>query len=237
LLERYGVLTREAVHAEGIAGGFSAIYEVLKAMEERGRVRRGYFVAGLGATQFAVPGADERLRTLRGETAEPRPVVLAATDPANPYGAALPWPAETREGPTCLSHRSAPGLRPQPVWQAETGAARDRSRPAAATARPQRVAGAQVVLHSGALLAWIPRSERNLLTFLPEAEPERSQAAATLAQGLASLVERGHRRAVLVAQVDGQPVDQSSLARFLVEAGFTPGSRGYLKRRAIAGVY
>lgn len=96
LLERYGVVTREAVHAEGIPGGFSAVYDVLKAMEEAGRVRRGYFVAGLGATQFAAPGAEDRLRSLRERPETPHIVVLAATDPANPYGAALPWPE--REG-------------------------------------------------------------------------------------------------------------------------------------------
>ena len=97
LLERYGVVTREAVHAEGILGGFSAVYDVLKAMEEAGRVRRGYFVAGLGATQFAAPGAEDRLRSMRDRPEAPHIVALAATDPANPYGAALPWP-ERAEG-------------------------------------------------------------------------------------------------------------------------------------------
>ncbi|MEO6577523.1 MAG: DEAD/DEAH box helicase, partial [Candidatus Limnocylindria bacterium] len=90
LLERHGVVTREAVASEGIAGGYSAVYPVLKAMEERGRVRRGYFVAGLGAAQFTLPGAIDRLRAARDEPAGVR--VLAATDPAQPYGAALPWP-------------------------------------------------------------------------------------------------------------------------------------------------
>jgi ATP-dependent Lhr-like helicase len=93
LLERHGVLTREAVQSEQIPGGFGTVYPVLKAMEDAGRVRRGYFVAGMGATQFALPGADERLR--RPEPPE-APLVLAATDPANPYGAAVPWPQ--REG-------------------------------------------------------------------------------------------------------------------------------------------
>jgi ATP-dependent Lhr-like helicase len=92
LLERYGVVTREAVAAEGIAGGFSAVYPVLKAMEEGGRIRRGYFVEGLGAAQFALPGAVDRLRAEREARDEPEALVLAATDPANPYGAALPWP-------------------------------------------------------------------------------------------------------------------------------------------------
>ncbi len=97
LLERHGVLTREATLAEGVEGGFAAVYPVLKVLEDRGQVRRGYFVAGLGAAQFALPGAVDRLRAARdvdhelGES-EPTPLVLAATDPAQPYGAALGWP-------------------------------------------------------------------------------------------------------------------------------------------------
>jgi ATP-dependent Lhr-like helicase len=96
LLSRHGILTRAAVLAEGVPGGFAALYPVLRALEETGRVRRGYFVAGLGGSQFAHPGALERLRALRegalGGDDEPRAAVLAATDPANPYGATLPWP-------------------------------------------------------------------------------------------------------------------------------------------------
>ncbi len=98
LLERYGVVTREAVASEAVDGGFSAVYPVLKLLEEGGRIRRGYFVDGLGAAQFALPGAVDRLRALRdlpGEVAgeHGRAVhVLAAADPANPYGAALSWP-------------------------------------------------------------------------------------------------------------------------------------------------
>jgi ATP-dependent Lhr-like helicase len=95
LLERHGVLTREAVRAEGVKGGFAAVYPVLRAMEEAGRIRRGYFVTGLGGAQFALPGAVDRLRSHRDPLTPPRCsrcVVLAATDPANPYGAALAWP-------------------------------------------------------------------------------------------------------------------------------------------------
>ena len=99
LIERYGVVTREAVLAEGVVGGFANVYGVLKVLEERGQVRRGYFVDGLGAAQFALPGAVDRLRAVR-ETPDPTirpddvpaPIVLAATDPAQPYGAALSWP-------------------------------------------------------------------------------------------------------------------------------------------------
>ncbi|MBV8958403.1 MAG: DEAD/DEAH box helicase, partial [Actinobacteria bacterium] len=94
LLERHGVLTREAVRGEGVPGGFSAVYPVLRAMEEAGRIRRGYFVAGLGGAQFALPGAVDRLRAFRDVTPSgvPKVVVLAATDPANAYGLSLPWP-------------------------------------------------------------------------------------------------------------------------------------------------
>jgi len=91
LLQRQGVLTREAVVGEGWAGGFAALYPVLRAMEEAGKIRRGYFVQGLGGSQFALPGAVDRLRGAREP--EGRILALAATDPANPYGTLLPWPA------------------------------------------------------------------------------------------------------------------------------------------------
>ena len=92
LLDRYGVVTRETALGEGTAGGFAGVYPVLKALEERGEARRGYFVAGLGAAQFALPGAVDRLRADRAPEPDAAPVVLAATDPAQPYGAALAWP-------------------------------------------------------------------------------------------------------------------------------------------------
>ncbi len=96
LLDRHGIVTREGVLAEGVPGGFASVYPVLRAMEEAGRVRRGWFVAGLGAAQFALPGAVERLRVERAPrrpaSGEPTAMVLAATDPAQPYGAALAWP-------------------------------------------------------------------------------------------------------------------------------------------------
>ncbi len=93
LLDRHGVLTREAVMSEGVEGGFAGVYPVLRALEEAGRIRRGYFVDGLGAAQFALAGAIDRLRATREPDAEqPRVDLLAAADPAQPYGAALPWP-------------------------------------------------------------------------------------------------------------------------------------------------
>ncbi|HEY8304666.1 MAG TPA: DEAD/DEAH box helicase [Solirubrobacteraceae bacterium] len=97
LLERYGVLTREQVLAEGIAGGFSALYGALAELETLGVCRRGYFVEGLGGAQFALPGAVERLRSGRSDK-EHSTTVLAAVDPSQPYGATLPWPR--REGHT-----------------------------------------------------------------------------------------------------------------------------------------
>lgn len=98
LLERLGVVTREGVAADDLPGGFSSVYPVLKAMEDAGRVRRGYFVEGLGAAQFCLPGAVERVRAERDLPDEPSVVVLAATDPAQPYGATLPWPRDESEG-------------------------------------------------------------------------------------------------------------------------------------------
>ncbi|MEL7210100.1 MAG: DEAD/DEAH box helicase, partial [Actinomycetota bacterium] len=109
LLERYGVLTREAALGEGAEGGFAGVYPVLKELEERGQVRRGYFIESLGGAQFALPGAVDRLRGAASERvaadAEPTVVLLAATDPAQPYGAALPWPETTgRPGRVAGAH-------------------------------------------------------------------------------------------------------------------------------------
>jgi ATP-dependent Lhr-like helicase len=104
LLTRYGIVTRETVAAEAVAGGFSAVYQVLKAMEDAGRIRRGYFVAGLGAAQFAMPAALDLLRSMREPPDTPRTALVAATDPANPYGAIMKWPelpgADAGRGPT-----------------------------------------------------------------------------------------------------------------------------------------
>ncbi|HZO67701.1 MAG TPA: ATP-dependent helicase [Kribbellaceae bacterium] len=137
LLDRYGIVTRGSVLTERTPGGFAAVYKVLSAFEESGRCRRGYFVAGLGAAQFALPGAVDRLRALangpdrRTEDGAPRAVVLAATDPANPYGAALSWP----------------------------------EREAAGGHRPGRKAGALVVLVDGELVVYVERGGRTVLSF------------------------------------------------------------------------
>jgi ATP-dependent helicase Lhr and Lhr-like helicase len=123
LLERYGIVTRETVLAEGVPGGFAALYGELANLETLGTARRGYFVEGLGGAQFALPAAVERLRSLRSD--EPAgPLVLAATDPANPYGASLPWPK--REDDTGRRPSRVPGafvvtLDAEPVLYVERG--------------------------------------------------------------------------------------------------------------------
>jgi ATP-dependent Lhr-like helicase len=137
VLDRYGLVTRGSVAAERISGGFAAVYPVLKAAEESGRARRGYFVEGLGAAQFALPGAVDRLRGFaRTDSADDTTsaLVLAATDPANPYGAALPWP----QAPAPEGGRGH---------------------------QPARKAGALVVLVDGACALYVERGGRTLLSF------------------------------------------------------------------------
>ncbi len=133
LLDRHGVLTRGAVMAERAPGGFAAVYRVLAAFEETGRCRRGYFVEGLGAAQFALPGAVDRMRATAsaleraadqaqprpGDVEHPRALVLAATDPANPFGGAAPWPAG---GAAPTTRATGPAGRPAP-WSCSSTAA------------------------------------------------------------------------------------------------------------------
>ena len=222
LLARYGILTREAVAAEGVPGGFSAVYDVLKALEESGRIRRGYFVAGLGATQFALPAAVDLLRQLRSEPPQEKPefVQLAASDPANPYGSVLPWPA-------------------LPTMDDDAhGAPTDRSSSAGRESAPRvltRAAYVEIILHNGRLVAWLRRNNPNLLVFLPADEPERSHTASGLAyflcmRGQQRLHAGGHR-GVLVTTINGQPVTAHPMARFLLDAGFYQGPLGMHLRR------
>jgi ATP-dependent Lhr-like helicase len=219
LLARYGVLTREAVAAESISGGFGAVYPVLKAMEEGGRLRRGYFVAGLGATQFALPGALDLLRSLRDAPEEPEIAVLAATDPANPYGATLRWPAKK-----------------PPDAPRAPGRQRGSTAPAAATAGladagrgPTRAVGATVILVDGALAAHLARGDRQLTTFLPDAEPARTRAARAIAAVLIDRARSGgdSPRGMLIEEIDGLPPSAHPLARYLGDAGFVGGAMGF----------
>jgi ATP-dependent Lhr-like helicase len=187
LLERHGVLTRGAVAAERLPGGFGAVYPVLRAMEETGQCRRGYFIEGLGGAQFALAGAVDRMRGLVQDSPE-RAVVLPAADPAQPYGAALPWP--TREG-FDVAHR------------------------------PGRKAGALVVLVDGALVLYVERGGRTLLSWSSDTEVLGSAAAA-----LAVAVREGALGRVTVERADGGGVHDSPLATALESAGFRATPRG-----------
>jgi ATP-dependent Lhr-like helicase len=199
LLARHGIVTREVAASEGIKGGFRSVYEVLRALEASGRVRRGYFVAGVGATQFATPAALELLRSLRHLPERPELVILAATDPANPYGALLRRPTDA-------------------------GAA------AGGTRRAARAVGAHVVLVNGALAAWIGRGGRQLLSWLPDEEPERGSAAAAVAQAVATLAGRG---GLLLEEIDGMPARMHPLALHLTGVGFVPGPQGFQLRPGV----
>jgi ATP-dependent Lhr-like helicase len=206
LLDRHGVLTRGAVAAERITGGFAAVYPVLRAMEEAGQCRRGYFVEGLGGAQFALPGAVDRMRALAdpprpaawaGPTSNSaeRAIVLAAADPAQPYGAALPWPE--RPGESASSHR------------------------------PGRKAGALVVLVEGSLVLYVERGGRTLLSWTDDREQ-----LATSANALATAVRGGALGRLTVERADGERAGgDSALTQALEAAGFRPTPRG-LRLRA-----
>jgi len=217
LLARHGVVTREAVGAEAIPGGFGIVYPVLKGMEENGRIRRGYFVAGLGATQFALPGALDLLRSMRDAPDEVEVAVLSATDPANPYGATLKWPA------------AAAGDRDAAIRAHHGEAAGDRDAAAKAGRGPTRSVGATVVLVNGALAAYLARGDRLLLTFLPGAEPDRSKVARAVAQVLIERARSGGDapRGMLIEEIDGATPSQHPMAAFLSEAGFVSGALGF----------
>jgi ATP-dependent Lhr-like helicase len=207
-LERHGVLTRGALGTERVSGGFAGVYKVLRAMEDSGRVRRGYVVEGLGAAQFAVPGAIDRLRALSSPDGPPTApteggreggsrdglsrVVLAAADPAQPYGAALPWPGTIGDS----KHR------------------------------PARKAGALVVLVDGAPALYVERGGKSLLSFTTEHD-ELSAAA----QALAGAVHEGWLGSLAVEKADGGGALGSELAEVLTEAGFRVTPKG-LRLRA-----
>jgi ATP-dependent helicase Lhr and Lhr-like helicase len=185
LLDRYGVVTRGSVLTENSEGGFGAAYRALSSLEESGQCRRGYFVEGLGAAQFALTGAVDRLRAQQREPEQPRARVLAACDPANPYGAALPWPE--REG-----HR------------------------------PGRKAGALVVLVDGALVFYVERGGKTLLSFTEE--PVRLAPAA---DALARAVRLGQLGKLTVERADGGHVfGAAPVSEALQQAGFRMTPQG-----------
>jgi ATP-dependent Lhr-like helicase len=201
LLNRHGVLTKGAVTAEGVPGGFATLYKVLTAFEDAGRCQRGYFVESLGGAQFAVASTVDRLRSyldsVDPERPEYRTMVLAAADPANPYGAALPWPVRTPE---------------------DEGAA-----------RPGRKAGALVVLVDGELAWFLERGGRSLLSFTDRPDANHASAAALadlVAGGRADsiLVERINGASVLELR-------DFSAYTALTDAGFVRTPRGLRLRR------
>ena len=197
LLNRHGVLTRGAVAAEGVPGGFAMLYKVLSTFEEAGRCQRGYFVESLGGAQFAAASTVDRLRSyLDGvdpERPEYRPVVLAAADPANPYGAALPWPASRGD----------------------------------ASARPGRKAGALVALVDGELAWFLERGGRSLLTFTddPAAHHAAALALADLvaAKRVESILVERIDGVPALQPLAGGP---SPVVAALAEAGFSRTPRG-----------
>ncbi|MBI4899680.1 MAG: DEAD/DEAH box helicase, partial [Actinobacteria bacterium] len=230
LLERYGVLTRGSVVAEDVPGGFAAVYRVLAAAEEAGRVRRGYFVEGLGASQFGgtgavdrlrattrTPGSDRRDRSRSGRGAQSRSeqsrgdqsrgdqsqegedvLVLAACDPANPYGAALAWPLH------------------------DPGEGEGRGH------QPARKAGALVVLVDGALVLYVERGGKTLLSF-----SEDDDLLAPAARALAGSVHGGALGKLTVERIDGASVMGSDhpLGAALSAAGFQLTPKGLRLRR------
>jgi ATP-dependent helicase Lhr and Lhr-like helicase len=204
LLQRHGIVTRETAAQENLPGGFSAVYKVLEALEASGRVRRGYFVAGLGGAQFALPPAVELLRSLGTSAPETAEIVmLAASDPANPWGSLLRWPQ-----PDAPAGDGAPML--------------------------ARSTGASVILRNGELVAYLRRNNPAIQVFLPADEPDRSAAARDLAAFLAQYAqeqlqnpETRHHGGLLIDAIGGWPAPQHFLARFLEEAGFRASPRGY----------
>ncbi|HET6411863.1 MAG TPA: DEAD/DEAH box helicase [Anaeromyxobacter sp.] len=205
LLQRHGVLTRGAVAAEGVAGGFGAVYEVLRHLEEAGRIRRGYFVLGVGAMQFALKEAVDALRAAREAPDRPVVTVLAATDPANPYGAALDWPLPPEEA-----------LARRPVR--------------AAGARVVLVDGAPALFLPPArgltqLVAFLPATE-------PERSRvglAAAQAVLDLAREAAERFE-----GVRVEEINGSPAAGHPFSAYLSRAGFFPSGPGLLlPRRAV----
>jgi ATP-dependent Lhr-like helicase len=207
LLFRYGVVTRGSVVAENVPGGFALAYRVLSGFEEAGRARRGYFIETLGAAQFAASATVDRLRTFVQDAAlEPQraALALAATDPANPYGAALAWPQASTTGDE--KSVSATGQR--------------------LGHRPGRKAGAIVVLVDGALVLYVERGGKTTLLFDPD-----PAVMAPAARALADAVHRGHVSTLTIETVDGGFVLGTPFGEALTAAGFVATPRG-LRLRA-----
>ncbi len=226
LLKRHGVVARETMGLESIAGGFSAVYDVLKALEESGRVRRGYFVAGLGGAQFALPSAIDLLRSLRIDRTPEKPemLCLAATDPANLYGSVLRWPSSSIVEESVVNPETT---EPEPAREGNTRML-------------ARAVGARIILRNGDLIAYMRRNNPNLIVFLAADEPDRSHVARDLANFLAELGQQdlqaqGSARSggLLLATVNDVPIAEHFLSRFLLDSGFHASPMGFHLRRAL----
>ena len=205
LLERHGVVTRGAVVSEGIRGGFALAYKVLSGFEESGRARRGYFVEGLGAAQFATGATVDRLRGYvvdSGRDAALGAITLAATDPANPYGAALAWPGVSTGSTT------------------ETGSSTEGSSTTGTRHRPGRKAGALVVIVDGSLAVYVERGGKTVLTFTDD-----EQVLAAASRSLTATVRRATGK-LRVERVNGEFAVGTPLGLALVEAGFAATPQG-----------
>lgn len=211
LLDRHGVLTRAVAASEGVGGGFTAVYRVLGALEEAGQVRRGYFVEHLGGSQFALPGAVDQLRddardaggdatdapSESADRDDPPVVLLAATDPANPYGAALAWP-DPPHGPDGEAGRHRPGRKP----------------------------GSLVVLVRGRLALYVERGGRTVLSFTTDPD-ELGPAARALAETTASgRLGRLTLQRIDGADVLDRATLDAPVAGALAAAGFATTPRG-----------
>jgi ATP-dependent Lhr-like helicase len=195
--------------AEQVTGGFSAVYPVLRAFEENGRARRGYFVDTLGAAQFGTPGAVDRLRSFAAPDRVPGPAtVLAATDPANVYGAALPWPERAAGG----EEGRETGI--------DVGEGTGARRPSGH--RAGRKAGALVVLVDGDLVLYVERGGRTLLSWTEDEHVLKEAAGA-----LSAAVARGALGRMVVEKADGASVHADTpLSVALQAAGFAATPRG-----------
>jgi ATP-dependent helicase Lhr and Lhr-like helicase len=204
LLERYGIVTREQVLAEGVKGGFAVLYDTFSNLETLGVCRRGYFIEGMGGAQFALPGAVERLRAGRSPIGPARtPVVIAAADPAQPYGAALPWPKreEARARPARVAGAYVVLVEDEPALYVERGGR------------------GLITLRGGSAAADAHRAAATTPGG-PDADPLREALGA-----LADAVRAGRVPKLALERIDGQPAIGSAHARTLVELGFHPGPR------------
>jgi ATP-dependent Lhr-like helicase len=203
LLQRYGVVFRETAHAENLPGGFSAVYDVLKTLEESGRIRRGYFAADLGATQFAMPAAVDLLRSLRmqRDSDKTEMLQLAATDPANPYGALLRWPAAPDAGSSLTRSVGARVI----LCDGALAAYLRRGNPNVQIFFPEEEPQRSHVA-------------RSLAEFFVGRVQERSE-------------EGDARAGMLIATVNGVAVAEHPMARFLLDAGFAAAPMGFNVRR------